>query len=57
MDVIDAIMKIFTDVWALNNITGPAADIMATVTSTFFRGIAAFVQMIQNMYEVLGTLQ
>ena len=56
MDVIEAIMKIFADVWALNEITGPTADIMGTVMTTFFKGILAFVQMIQNMYGVLGTL-
>jgi len=56
MDVIDAIMKIFTDVWALNNIPGPTSEIMSTVMATFMRGMLALVQMIQNMYQALGNL-
>ncbi|MDR2686621.1 MAG: hypothetical protein LBB75_02625 [Oscillospiraceae bacterium] len=56
MDVIDAIMKIFADVFALNNISGDASNAMVSVMSGFFQGILAFVQMLQNMYEVMGTL-
>jgi len=54
MDVVDAIMKIFMDIWALNNITGPIADIMGTVMTGFFKGIVALVEMIKKMYEVMG---
>ena len=57
MDVVDAIMQIFADIFALNNYSGMMSDLLIGVMSTFFKGIVAFVEMIKNMYEVLGALQ
>jgi len=56
MDVVDAIMKIFADIFTLNNVSGDATNMIVGVMSAFFKGIVAVVEMIKNMYEVLGTL-
>jgi len=56
MDVIDAFLKIFGDIFALNNYSDTMSGVLLEVMSKFFQGILAFVQMIQNMYEVVGTL-
>jgi len=54
VDVIEAIMKIFSDVFALNNIPGETSNLLTGGMSYFFQGILALVQVLQNMYEVLG---
>jgi len=56
MDVVDAIMQIFMDIFTLNGIPGTTSGMFIDVMSAFFKGIVAFVQMLQNMYEVLAAL-
>jgi len=57
MDVIEAILKIFGDIFALNNYSDSISGVMLGVMSGFFQGIMAFVQMLQKMYEIMGTVQ
>ena len=57
MDVIEAILKIFADIFALNNYSDTISGVMLQVMSGFFQGIMAFVQMLQKMYEIMGTVQ
>jgi len=54
MDVVDAFMKIFADIFSLNNYSGAMSDILIGVMGTFFKGIVAFVEMIKNLYELMG---
>ena len=56
MDVVDAIMRIFSDIFVLNGIPLGTSDMITGMMSGFFKGIVAFVQLIQNMYEALGAL-
>ena len=56
MDVLEAIMKIFADIFALINIPGVTSDLLVGGMSTFVQGIMALVQMLQNLFDVLSTL-
>ena len=56
MDVIEAIMKIFSDIFALNDIPGETSNLLTGGMSYFFQGILALVQVLQNMFGILGAL-
>ena len=56
MDVLEAIMKIFADIFALNNYSQAMSDMLIKMMTGFFGGMIALVEMIKRMYEVLGAL-
>ena len=56
MDVLEAIMKIFADIFEMNNIPGPTADLILGLVSGFVQGIMALVETIQKVFDALGAL-
>ena len=56
MDVVTAILNIFTDISALNGIPLGTMGIFTDLMSSFFQGIFAVVEMFRGIIEIAGGL-
>ena len=54
MDVLDAIMKIFADMFAMNGIPGGTADSLVGAMKGFIQGIMAAFEMLQKLFGMFG---
>ena len=54
MDVLDAIMKIITDLFLMNNIPGTTTNTIVGMMKGFVQGIMTFVEMLQKLFEMFS---
>ena len=54
MDVVEAIMKIFADIFALNNYSDTMSNLLIGTMTSFFQGMIAIVQVFQNVFALIG---